>query len=129
MGSVRSQFFFFLLKHRHWFHLKLRKETIDLNTSIPKLRERVENSAGRFGRVHPEIEVSPLETKGFSAEWIRPIQTHNYRAILYFHGGGYVMGSSRSHRAIVSKFVAGSGISALVVNYRLAPEHPFPATP
>lgn len=127
MGSVRSRFFIFLLKHRHWFRLKLRRETIDWNTSIPKLRQRVENSAGRLGKVLSEIEVSPLETNEFSAEWIRTDQARDDRAILYFHGGGYVMGSSRSHRAIVSKFVAGSGINALVVDYRLAPEHPFPA--
>lgn len=73
------------------------------------------------------IEVSPVTIGGLCAEWIRPSQTRDERAMLYFHGGGYVMGSCRSHRAIVAKFVAGSGIGALVFDYRLAPEHPFPA--
>ena len=47
--------------------------------------------------------------------------------MLYFHGGGLVIGSARSHRGIVSKFVRDSGVSALVIDYALAPEHPFPA--
>lgn len=127
MNSFRSKFFIFLLKHRHWFRLKLRRETVDWDTSIQQLRQRVENSAGRFGRIPAGIEVLPFEAEGFCAEWVRPAQTREDRAILYFHGGGYVMGSSRSHRAIVAKFVAGSGIGALVVDYRLAPEHSFPA--
>lgn len=127
MNSLRSRFYIFLLKQRHWFRLKLRREIIDWDTSIPELRQRVENSAGRFGKLPPGIEVSPVEIEGLSAEWIRPAQARDDRAILYFHGGGYVMGSSRSHRVIVGKFVAGSGIGALVFDYRLAPEHPFPA--
>jgi acetyl esterase/lipase len=64
---------------------------------------------------------------GLYAEWVRPSASSHDRAILYFHGGGYVMGSSQSHRGFVAKFAAGSGMSALVFDYRLAPEHPFPA--
>ena len=47
--------------------------------------------------------------------------------ILYFHGGGYVSGTCNSHRAITAKFVKGSRIGALLFEYRLAPEHPYPA--
>ncbi len=47
--------------------------------------------------------------------------------ILYFHGGGYVSGTIKAHQAVVAKFVKGSGIGALLFEYRLAPEHPFPA--
>lgn len=127
MNSFASRFFIFLLKHRHWFRLKLKRETIGWDTSIPELRERVEKSAGMFGKLPDGIEVSPVTIDGLSAEWIRPSRIPNDRAILYFHGGGYVMGSCRAHRAIVAKFVAGTGIAALVFDYRLAPEHPFPA--
>jgi epsilon-lactone hydrolase len=127
VNSLRSQFFIFLLKHRHWLRLRLKRETIDWNTSIPALRQRVEKSAGIFGKLPAGIEVSPVTITDLPAEWIRPVQTHADRAILYFHGGGYVMGSCRAYRAIVAKFVAGSRIGALVFDYRLAPEHPFPA--
>ena len=47
--------------------------------------------------------------------------------MLYFHGGGFVMGSAKSHRNIVGNFVKRLGIKALVFDYRLAPEHPAPA--
>lgn len=127
MNSLRSQLFIFLLKHRHWFRLRLKRETVDWDTSIPELRQRAEKSARMFGKLPSGIEASPVTIAGLSAEWLRPSQTRDDRAILYFHGGGYVMGSCRAHRAIVAKFVAGSGISALVFDYRLAPEHPFPA--
>lgn len=127
MRSFKSHLILFLLKHRHWFRLRLKRETIDWNTSIPTLRKRVEKSAGRLGKVPLGIEVTTATIPGLSAEWIRPSGSPRDRAMLYFHGGGYVMGSSRSHRGIAAKFVAGSGIGALVFDYRLAPEHPFPA--
>lgn len=44
--------------------------------------------------------------------------------MLYFHGGGYVTGTCYSHRAITAKFVKGTGISAFLFEYRLAPENP-----
>lgn len=127
MSSLRSRFFIFLLKYRHWFRLQRKREAVAWNTSIPALRQRVEQSAGRFGKIPEGVEVVPVEGEHFHAEWIRPVQGRDDRVMLYFHGGGYVMGSSRSHAAVVAKFVTGSGMGALVLNYRLAPEHPFPA--
>ncbi len=47
--------------------------------------------------------------------------------IFYVHGGGYVSGSCSDHRAVVAKIVDGSQVKALLFEYRLAPEHPFPA--
>jgi hypothetical protein len=74
VNSLRSQLFIFLLKHRHWFRLKLKKETVDWDTSIPELRQRVEKSAGMFGKLPSGIEASPVTIAGLSAEWIRPSQ-------------------------------------------------------
>ncbi|WP_101067660.1 alpha/beta hydrolase [Roseovarius salinarum] len=48
-------------------------------------------------------------------------------AILYFHGGGYVFGSPRTHRAMLARLSALTGLPACLPDYRLAPEHPFPA--
>ena len=47
--------------------------------------------------------------------------------ILYFHGGGYCIGSAETHRDLVSRICTAAGARALSVDYRLAPEHPFPA--
>ncbi|NLP09782.1 alpha/beta hydrolase [bacterium] len=49
------------------------------------------------------------------------------KTILYFHGGGYVIGSAQGHRPHAAGVVNASGVSALVFDYRLAPEHPHPA--
>ncbi len=49
------------------------------------------------------------------------------KVILYTHGGGYVSGSCADHRMHVAKFVKDTGVGALLYEYRLAPEHPFPA--
>jgi monoterpene epsilon-lactone hydrolase len=127
MQSIRSRFFIFLLKHRHWFHLKLKSETIDWNTSIPHLRQRVERSSRMFGRLPSDIEVLRAPIDNPTGEFIKVSGVENERVILYFHGGGYVMGSSSAHRTIVAKFVKECGINALTFDYRLAPEHPFPA--
>lgn len=56
-----------------------------------------------------------------------PSRVKSEKVILFFHGGGYVSGSCSDHRVHVSKFVRGAGVGALLFEYRLAPEHPFPA--
>jgi len=63
-------------------------------------------------------------------EWIEPLATDHAarkRVILYFHGGAYVAMSARTHRAITSRLASWSDASLFAVDYRLAPEHPFPA--
>jgi len=62
------------------------------------------------------------------AEWIMPSPVAaKDRVILYTHGGGYVSGSCNDHRSIVARVVKGSKVGALLFEYRLAPEHPYPA--
>jgi epsilon-lactone hydrolase len=127
MPSLQSRLLRFVLKHRHLLQLQLTKTTIDWNTSIPDLRQQVEKSAGMFGKLPARIEASPFSINGLSAEWIMPAAATKDKLILYFHGGGYVVGSCPAHRSIVAKFVKGSGVGALLFGYRLAPENPFPA--
>jgi acetyl esterase/lipase len=62
-----------------------------------------------------------------SVEWFRPLKIRSDKVIIYFHGGGYVYGSSDTHRPFINRIAKGSGIVVLSVNYRLAPENPFPA--
>jgi monoterpene epsilon-lactone hydrolase len=77
------------------------------------------------------IEVTPVAIDGLpaglSAEWIQPSGGSKENVIFYVHGGGYVSGSCKDHRAMVAKIVKTSGVGALLYEYRLAPEHPFPA--
>lgn len=129
MPSVRGRLVKFLLQHRHWFQLKLKKELIDWSKyeSILKFRQEVEEGAGKFGKMPGDLQVTPVEIDNLYAEWISPENASRDQAMLYFHGGGYVTGTCHSHRALTAKFVKGAGIPALLFEYRLAPEHPYPA--
>lgn len=129
MPSLRGRLIKFLLQNRHLFSFKLKKQSTDWNQheAILRFRQQVEEGAGKFGRVPKEIQVLPVIIDSLYAEWILPDQTAKDKIILYFHGGGYVSGTCNSHRSITAKFVKGSQTGALLFEYRLAPEHPYPA--
>lgn len=63
----------------------------------------------------------------FDAEWLRPRAAPAGRVLLYLHGGGYVLGSLNTHRSLVGRLAQRCGCHALTINYRKAPDHPFPA--
>jgi acetyl esterase/lipase len=100
---------------------------VDWNTSIPRLRREFEEGAQKFGKIPQGIDVIPVTVDGIPAEWIQPTGATHERVILFTHGGGYVTGSCADHRMHVAKVVQGCGVVALLFDYRLAPEHPFPA--
>ena len=77
--------------------------------------------------VKPDVTVEPVNANGVRAEWTSTPQADRSAALLYLHGGGYVIGSLDSHRHLVSEAGRASGGWALSLGYRLAPEHPFPA--
>ena len=62
---------------------------------------------------------------GVRVDRIAPPEAHG--RLLYIHGGAYVLGSARTHRGMAAAFARASGATALAVDYRLAPEHPYPA--
>jgi monoterpene epsilon-lactone hydrolase len=64
---------------------------------------------------------------GVDGEWISAATAPEDKAVLYFHGGGFRIGSVASHRELVSQIALASGCRVLAINYRLAPEHRFPA--
>ena len=67
------------------------------------------------------------EAGGVPCEWISVAESRDDRVLFYLHGGGYVMGSLETHRELTSRLARVMGARALSVDYRLAPEHPFPA--
>ena len=128
MPSLRARIFLFLLKNRHLFRLKLQKETAhDWETALPEVRSAAARSAKMLGRLPKGLQAVPVAVGQLAAEWIQSPQVAEQKTILYFHGGGYILGSVEAHRSIVAKFVQGSGVRALLFGYRLAPEHRFPA--
>ena len=127
MQSLRSRIYLFLLRHRHWLRLQRKPRAIDRTTSLQALRQRADASASRFGAIPPDVSVTPATIGDRPAEWIVPAGADRQRVVLYFHGGGYVMGSLQSHRSVVAKIAQACNVAVLHFDYRLAPEHPFPA--
>jgi epsilon-lactone hydrolase len=85
------------------------------------------DARGLAYRLAADVAVEPLTANGVPAEWTVTPQDARDAALLYLHGGGYVIGSLDSHRHLVAEAGRAAGIAALALGYRLAPEHPFPA--
>lgn len=136
MSSFKSKLVIFAIQNRHLFKGQLKREVITPQTSTLRLREENEKGAQKFSKMPADIRVAPVcipgLPDGLSAEWIYPAGGPEQpaaadRAIFYTHGGGYVSGNCVDHRMHVARFVQASGVGALLYDYRLAPEHPFPA--
>jgi acetyl esterase/lipase len=85
------------------------------------------DARGREYGVPADVSVEPVSANGVRAEWTSTPGAESDAAILYLHGGGYVIGSLDSHRHLVAEAGRQAGCWALALDYRLAPEHPFPA--
>src|SRR5690349_24523807 len=94
--------------------------------SVAEQRARMDGLADFFP-VPDGTEVEPAKMGGIPGEWVRARRTRNDAALLYLHGGGYVIGSPKSHRHLAAALARAAGVRALSLDYRLAPEHPFPA--
>ena len=78
----------------------------------------------------PMVQIKPDQLAGLPVEWVRPrslTQPDTAPICLYLHGGAFAMGGLNSHRDLASQFAQRAQIRLLMVDYRLAPEHPFPA--
>lgn len=74
-----------------------------------------------------EVKCEPVNANGVKAEWVTANNAAPDRVILYLHGGGYVMGSIDTHRELVARLSKAAQARGLALDYRLAPENPFPA--
>jgi monoterpene epsilon-lactone hydrolase len=72
-------------------------------------------------------KIEAVVAGGVKADWFTTPESENDRVILYLHGGGYIFGSPTSHRGIISRLAKAARARVLALDYRLAPEHPFPA--
>jgi acetyl esterase/lipase len=104
----------------------LQANAADENIDIAGRRARMDALAGYFA-VPDGTEVEPGKVGGIEGEWVRARKARRDAVLLYLHGGGYVLGSPKSHRHIAAAIGEASGLSVFAADYRLAPEHPFPA--
>jgi monoterpene epsilon-lactone hydrolase len=91
------------------------------------LRRPYDEIAARFGPLPPETTVERAHLGQVRGEWVRVPEAQPERLILYLHGGGYVSGSPETHRPLIAKLCKAAGAGALSLDYRLAPQFPFPA--
>jgi acetyl esterase/lipase len=77
--------------------------------------------------VDEDVRVEPARLGGVAGAWLSPPCHRDDRALLYLHGGGFVMGSPTTHGRLAGDVAIAAGAPAFVADYRLAPEHPFPA--
>ena len=89
-------------------------------------RQRIEE-VGSVWPIAGDIRLEEAHIDGFPAEWSIAPGSDASRVLLYFHGGGYCSGSILSHRRLVTEAGRAAGTQTLAIEYRLAPEHPFPA--
>jgi monoterpene epsilon-lactone hydrolase len=111
---------------------------------IDGLREQQKASAGQAppplaelrasfapaGRLHPvpdDVEVTEVTAGGVPAHWLAAPGTDAGRVLLFLHGGGYELGSLRSDGELAARLGRAAGMRVLFAEYRLAPEHRFPA--
>ena len=103
---------------------RIKSQPQNPNASVEKRRAAMERIRER---VATDVTCEPVDAGGVPAEWIAAPGAVKERVILYLHGGGYVIGSINTHRAMIARIARASNARALAIDYRLAPEHPFPA--
>lgn len=103
------------------------KKQFDNFDDVPAFRARMDNSARLMPKLPAEVRVVATAASGVSCEWISAPGTRDETVLMYLHGGGYVFGGLDSHRDIGWRLAAAAKMRVLMVDYRLAPEHPFPA--
>ncbi len=117
---------------------RILKETLDARPvdrstlSAPEARQQMEEASRVWNRDLPDLaEVRDFTIEGptgaLPLRLLRPKVTASRGVILFLHGGGFVLGSLESHHRMMRLLAIETGAALIGVDYRLAPEHPFPA--
>ena len=104
----------------------LRTGPLNLEADLASQRETFEQMMASLA-LPEDVQTSAVELGGISAIDVRIRGAADAATIFYLHGGAYVMGSAQSSRGLASDIARRVGARALTIDYRLAPEHPFPA--
>lgn len=115
------------LQNQNLMNLIKRMHSLIEETDIEKQRQTQEHLAA-LTKLPKNILSEEVDVNGMYGEWIRPDWPHaRNKVILYCHGGGYMTGSCTYARSITIKLAEASALDVFCFNYRLAPEHPYPA--
>ncbi|MEM7253696.1 MAG: alpha/beta hydrolase [Pseudomonadota bacterium] len=122
MASWQSKLLSLALR---WRMKRLLRPGID----VAAVRARMNRIAGRIPS-SVEVEAVSLRNRDgdrLDGEWVRPKHTAPTFSVFYLHGGGYFFCSAATHRSITTALAEKADAEVFALNYRLAPEHPFPA--
>ena len=104
----------------------LRRNAVPIDASVAQRRAILDERVRALPAL-PGIRSEPLSVGGVPAEWVSTEGITGDRVMLFLHGGGYVAGSAAGSRDFVARLCAAANARALSIDYRLAPEAPFPA--
>lgn len=128
MASLRARGLIWLIRNRHLFKGRLRPETIGPGFDVAGFRASTERTVAKM-KLPEGVAFEPVDVAGMRGEWVVPDAAAPDAVLLYIHGGGFISGGRATHRGHVVRFARAAGMRALVFDYRLAPEYPFPAAP
>ena len=98
------------------------------STMLPlQIQRRAADGFSVESKVIKQTSFEPVDAGGVRAEWFRHEDSRERPVLMYLHGGGYSIGSIDSHRDLIARLCRAAKMTALAVDYRLAPEHRFPA--
>jgi epsilon-lactone hydrolase len=103
------------------------KTVADLMAANPGIDLRGIEGIYRLAKEPSDVTYDEVTVAGLPAIWGTPAGCDIGRVLLYFHGGGFVSGSKETHRKVAAHLAKVAGCRALIPDYRLAPEHTFPA--
>nr|7AT2_A Chain A, EstD11 S144A [uncultured bacterium]7AT2_B Chain B, EstD11 S144A [uncultured bacterium]7ATD_A Chain A, EstD11 S144A [uncultured bacterium]7ATD_B Chain B, EstD11 S144A [uncultured bacterium] len=94
--------------------------------TVEQMRAGLEAMA-QMSPLPADVELTTVDAGGVPGAWVRVPESDPDRVVLYLHGGGYVIGSIRTHRDLAQRIARAARCRVLLIDYRLAPEHPHPA--
>lgn len=106
--------------------IRIASPRVTTATSIPKLRTKMRAVSGK-SFLPRGVTISPIKLDRVPAEWIYPAKLSPQTIILYLHGGGWTLGWSNTERRLLAHICQAAHARGVAVNYRLAPENPYPA--
>jgi epsilon-lactone hydrolase len=106
--------------------MRAQQGTLSGSTSLEEWRAMGDSGSDEVLEV-PGVRFEDADCGGVRALWVRPDDAAGDRVIQYLHGGGYMMGSARGHGRFTGHLAKATGCHVLSIDYRLSPEHPFPA--
>jgi acetyl esterase/lipase len=117
---------------RLWVNLFLRwtaKRALHPNADVDALRAQQAGLDAKLGAPDPQVRRTPVDAGGVAVEWLEVPESRPERVLFYLHGGAFIFRFPNTHAALVAKLCRRIGARALIVDYRLAPEHKHPAAP